>query len=99
VVVGGNKVTGEVDFATRGSTLVSLPPPEGTPQGLFVITKVDAAIRATTIARRGGRRTRVSFIETPRVCRRGKWRSSSTQAFEGGGSLTAFDTAPCSPAH
>lgn len=99
VVVGGNKVTGELDFATRGSTLVSLPPPEGTPQGLFVITKVDAAIRATTIARRGGRRTRVSFIETPRVCRRGTWRSSSTQAFEGGGSLTAFDTAPCSPAH
>jgi hypothetical protein len=99
VVVGGNKVTGELDFATRGSTLVSLPPPEGTPQGLFVITKVDAAIRATTIARRGGRRTQVSFVETPRVCRRGTWRSSSTQAFEGGGSLTAFDTAPCSPAH
>jgi hypothetical protein len=98
VVVGGSAVRGELDFQMRGSTLVSLPPPEGTPEGLFVITKVDAAIRATTIVRRGGRRVRVSFIETPRVCRRGTWRSSSTQAFEGGGSLTAFDTAPCLPA-
>jgi len=98
VVVGGNEVTGELDFAVRGSTLVSLPPPEGTPRGLFVITKVDTTIRATTIVRRGGRRTRVSFIETPRICRRGTWRSTSTQVFEGGGSLTAFDTAPCSPA-
>ena len=98
VVVGGSAVRGELDFQMRGSTLVSLPPPEGTPEGLFVITKVDAVIRATTIVRRGGRRVRVSFIETPRVCRRGTWRSSSTQAFEGGGSLTAFDTAPCLPA-
>jgi hypothetical protein len=95
VVVGGSEVGGELNFQMRGSTLVSLPPPEGTPEGLFVITKVDAVIRATTVARRGGRRVRVSFIETPRVCRRGRWRSSSTQNFEGGGSLTAFDTAPC----
>jgi hypothetical protein len=98
VVVGGGEVRGELDFEVRGSTLVSLPPPEGTPQELFVITKVNAAMRATIIRRRSGRRLRVSFIETPRICRRGTWRSSSTQSFEGGGSLTALDTAPCSPA-
>ena len=98
VVVGGSKVRGELDFEMRGSTLVSLTQPQGTPQGLFVITKVDAVIRAKIIARRGGRRVRVSVIETPRICRRGRWRSRSTQAFQGGGSLTAFDTAPCRPA-
>jgi hypothetical protein len=98
VVVGGSPVRGELDFQVRGSTLVSLPLPAGTPQGLFVITKVNAAIRATTVVRRSGRRVRVNLIETPRICRRGTWRSSSTQAFEGGGSLTAFDTAACSPA-
>ena len=98
VVVGGSEARGELDFEMRGSKLVSLVPPEGTPQGVFVITKVDAAIRATTILRRRGRRVRASLIETPRTCRRGTWRSSSTQAFEGGGRLTAFDTAPCLPA-
>jgi hypothetical protein len=98
VVVGDSAVNGELDFQVRGSTLVSLPLPEGTPEGLFEITKVNAAIRASRVARRSGRRVRVNFVETPRICRRGTWRSSSTQAFEGGGSLTAFDTAACSPA-
>ena len=98
VAFGGSEAKGELDFEVRGSTLASLPPPAGTPEGLFVITKVDVAVRATTTVSRRGRRVRVSFIETPRVCRRGTWRSSSTQDFEGGGSLTASDTAPCLPA-
>jgi hypothetical protein len=95
VTLGDSKVMGELDFEMRGSTLVSLEPPKGTPQGLFTITKVNAVAGRTVHVRRNGRRVRVSLFETPHTCRHGTWRSSSTQTFEGGGSLTAFDTAPC----
>jgi hypothetical protein len=95
VTVGNSKVTGELDFEVRGSKLVSLDPPKGTPQGLFTITKVDTVLGRAIGVRRGGHRVRVSLFETPRTCGHGTWRSSSTQTFEGGGSLTAFDTAPC----
>jgi hypothetical protein len=95
VRVGSGKVMGELDFEIRGSTLTSLEPPKGTPQGLFTITKVNAVVSRTIKVPRRGHRVRVSLIETPHACRHGTWRSSSTQTFEGGGSLTAFDTAPC----
>jgi hypothetical protein len=98
VNVRGSTVTGELDFEADGSTLRSLDPPAGTPQGLFTITKVDVAVRKTARIRRGGRRIRVDLIENPRTCRRGTWRSRSTQEFEGGGSIRALDTAPCVPA-
>jgi hypothetical protein len=97
VTVGGSKVTGELDFEADGSTLKSLAPPQGTPEGLFTVTKVDVTVRKTIRVRRGGRQVRVSLIETPRKCRGGTWHSSETQTFEGGGSLTALDTAPCLP--
>ena len=95
VAVGNGKAMGELDFEVRGSTLISLEPPKGTPMGLFTITKVSAVAGKTIDARRNGRRVRVSLIETPHTCRHGTWRSSETQSFEGGGSLTAYDTAPC----
>jgi hypothetical protein len=95
VTVGNGKVNGELDFELRGSTLTSIEPPKGTPQGLFTITKVNAVLRRTTFVRRRGRRVRISLFETPRTCLHGTWRSSSIQTFEGGGSLTAFDTTPC----
>jgi hypothetical protein len=98
VTVGGGVVTGELDFEMRGSTLISLAPPEGTPEGLFTITKVDLSVGKTIRVRRGGRRVRVSLINTPRTCRQGTWRTRATQTFEGGGTLTAFDTSPCVPA-
>src|SRR3954470_17737599 len=88
VTVGNGKASGELDFEMRGSKLTSLDPPKGTPQGLFTITKVDVALAKTIHVRRGGKRVRVSLFETPRTCRRGTWRSSSTQIFEGSGHLT-----------
>jgi hypothetical protein len=98
VQVGGGKVTGELDFEMRGSTLVSLAPPEGTPEGLFVITGVDLSVGKTIRVRSGGRRVSASLITTPRTCRKGIWRTRATQTFEGGATLTAFDTSPCLPA-
>jgi hypothetical protein len=98
VRVGSGKASGELDFEVRGSKLTSLDPPEGTPQGLFTITKVDVLLGKTIRRRSGGKRVRVSLFETPRTCRHGTWRSRSTQTFEGGGHLTAVDTAPCVPA-
>jgi hypothetical protein len=98
VTLGTGKAAGELDFQVDGSTLTSLTPPKGTPEGLFVITKVDLTVAGTTRVRRGGRRVRVDLIETPLTCNHGTWRSSSTQAFEGGGSLTALDSSPCLPA-
>jgi hypothetical protein len=99
VKLGTGKVSGELDFEMRGTKLTSIDPPKGTPQGLFTITKVDVVLGKTVRLRRGGKRVRVSLFETPTVCRRGTWRSSSTQTFEGGGHLTAHDTAPCVAAH
>jgi hypothetical protein len=84
--VGGNAVKSEIDFEYVGSTLRSLQPPEGTPEGLFSLTKTDATIRA----RHRGK----SYVTAPSGCR-GWWHFRETVFFQGGGSITARDRVPC----
>jgi hypothetical protein len=84
--VGSATVRSEVDYQYGGSRLRSLPPPEGTATGLYSVTKVFLKI--------GAKRFGKSFVKTPRGCR-GSWRFLETSFFEGGGSITARDTAAC----
>jgi hypothetical protein len=84
--VGSTTVRSEVDYEYGGSTLRSLPPPEGTATGLYSVTKVFLKI--------GAKRLGKSFVKTPRECH-GSWRFLETSFFEGGGSISARDTAAC----
>ena len=84
--VGSTTFRSEVDYQYAGSTLRSLPPPEGTATGLYSVTKVFLKI--------GAKRHGKSFVKTPRECR-GSWRFLETSFFESGGSISARSTAPC----
>jgi hypothetical protein len=84
--VGRATVRSEVDYRYVGSTLRTIPPPEGTPTGLFTLTKVSLKL--------GGKFRGKSYVRTPRGCA-GAWRFRETSFFEGGGSITARDAAPC----
>src|SRR4051812_31485239 len=79
VVVGGSTVTGELDFEFTGSKLTSLDAPQGTTPAPFTVTKVEMTVGRTIRVRRGGRRVRVSLLQTPPRCRGGLWHSSELQ--------------------
>jgi hypothetical protein len=84
--VGNATVRSEIDYRYAASTLHSLQPPEGTPTGMFTLTKVSLKLGAE----RGGK----GYVRTPRWCS-GSWRFRDTSFFQGGGSISARDSAPC----
>jgi hypothetical protein len=95
--LGGTAFKSELDFAVRNSggamELVTIPPPEGTPTGLFSVSRVDVRIGRTIRVR--NRPARVGVLQPPHVCRR-SWKFEEVEVLQGGrGTITARDDVPC----
>jgi hypothetical protein len=97
--IGGQVVRSEIDFVSRpaggGFNLVLLPPPAGTPMGLFSLTRVDVTAGKTIRVRRGGVLVPVSLIEAPRRCPSRGWSFSQTTSYSAAPTLTATDVQSC----
>jgi hypothetical protein len=96
--VGGTTVRSELDFSFKNSggpaELESLPPPDGTPTGLFSLTRVDAKIGKTIRTRVKGRRVSTGVLVPPRTCRK-TWHFEEIAVMAGNGVITARDDVPC----
>jgi hypothetical protein len=84
--VGDSTVNSELNYEYVGSMLRTLPPPEGTPTGLFTVTRTSLRI--------GARHRGTAYVRTPRRCR-GSWSFGEVVFFEGGGAINARDAVSC----
>ena len=97
--VGGNTVRTELDLAFddsgRAPALVEIPPPEGTPTGLYSLTRVDVTIGKTIRQRVRGRRVVTGLLEPPATCRRTWLFEEEVVLANGRGTIVARDRVPC----
>jgi hypothetical protein len=96
--VGGSAVRSELDFSLKHSggpaELETLPPPDGTPTGLFSLTRVDAKIGKTFRTRVKGRRVSTGVLVPPKTCRK-SWHFEEIAVMKGNGVIIAPDDVPC----
>ena len=97
--VGGSTVRSELDFALRNPSgapeLVEIPLPEGTPTGLFSVSRVDATIGRTIRRRVGRRRVATGLFVPPKTCQR-TWRFEEIAELpDGRAPIIARDDVPC----
>jgi hypothetical protein len=79
-----------------GSVLVSLPPPQGTPQNLFSLSELNLSIPDREVTKRvNGKKVVVHLLEAPTKCN-GIWRFLQTMKTpDGAAAITAPDNEGC----